>query len=593
MKEEALYRELLATENRVRRPDAGTPRPVTDYASLVRKETWSQTWDPVTRTLGQVHEVTGSIWSDAIDRCLAENGSAFIPKSATPIYIDRPIVLHSGNRLIVHPETEIRLKIGVTGTCLVRNAGIMHEQTRPVRLGAGADTGILLEGGIWSDQRSDGKSQSGAYDQHNSMPGSHGIFLLHNVAGIVVRNARFRDCSSFAIQLGNATDFLVENITFDETADGIHIEGPSTRGIIRHIAGKTNDDAVALNAWDWDGSSLTFGPITDILVEDIEVRPGYTWSELRLLPGTKVFPSGETVACDIRRCVYRNIRGVHTFKMYDQPNLGKPELDFADPIGAMSDLFFTDIVVDGIRQADYYDPSSDGVFDICADIDGMTIRNVRFNYAPGADDMAPYLVSVGPKALTWLRGKTPADGWKEVFNPNANPEVKGLTVADVYLPVPDQPGTHRLCADVTPLIHERRLTLNPDFPRTMPRGGTGCGRIVEVVKDYHMFTSHHDTGYTKPLPGIAQKTLVYGDKTLMVEFILAKGANLPLHAHPYEQTGYLVKGHIRLTIGDKTYDTQAGDSWTIPVNVQHGATIAEDAVTIEVFAPVRTDYLPT
>jgi hypothetical protein len=313
------------------------------------------------------------------------------------------------------------------------------------------------------------------------MPGSCGIFFLHNVSRLMVRNVRFRDCSPFAIQIGNASDFILENITFDETADGIHVEGPSARGIIRHIAGKTNDDSVALNAWDWDDYSITYGPITDMLVEDIELRPGYTWSELRLLPGTKVFSSGETIACDICRCIYRNIRGVHTFKMYDQPNYSRPELDFADPIGRMSDLFFTDIVVDGIMKADYYDKSSDAVFDICNDIEGISINNVRFNYIPGASDMAPYLVSVGPKSLNWARESKPEKGWIELFNPNANPVVKGLMVKDVYLPAGDGSDSSVLCNDVAGLVHERRLTINRDFPKTMPRGGTGCGKLVNPV----------------------------------------------------------------------------------------------------------------
>ena len=63
-----------------------------------------------------------------------------------------------------------------------------------------------------------------------------------------------------------------------------------------------------------------------------------------------------------------------------------------------------------------------------------------------------------------------------------------------------------------------------------------------------MFNQHDKAGYSEPLPGIMQKTLVYGDKTLMTEFVLAKGSTLPLHSHPYEQTGYLVQGHLRLKI---------------------------------------------
>ena len=107
-----------------------------------------------------------------------------------------------------------------------------------------------------------------------------------------------------------------------------------------------------------------------------------------------------------------------------------------------------------------------------------------------------------------------------------------------------------------------------------------------------MFNRRKETGYTDSLPGIRQKTLVFGDKTLMTEFILTKDSPLPLHTHPYEQTGYLVKGHIRLRIDGKEFDTHEGDSWNIPMNVEHGAHPVEDSVAIEVFSPARNDYLP-
>ena len=107
-----------------------------------------------------------------------------------------------------------------------------------------------------------------------------------------------------------------------------------------------------------------------------------------------------------------------------------------------------------------------------------------------------------------------------------------------------------------------------------------------------MFGKQSAEGYTSPLPGIRQKTLVFGERTLVVEFLLAKNSMLPRHAHPHEQTGYLVTGHIVLTIGESEHDTRAGDSWCIPANAVHGAAILEDSVAIEIFSPVREDYLP-
>jgi quercetin dioxygenase-like cupin family protein len=107
-----------------------------------------------------------------------------------------------------------------------------------------------------------------------------------------------------------------------------------------------------------------------------------------------------------------------------------------------------------------------------------------------------------------------------------------------------------------------------------------------------MFTKRDRSGYKQALAGIRMKTLVFGDKTLFTEFLLDKGSVLPKHRHPHEQTGYLLSGRIMLTIEESTFEAQAGDSWCIPGNVEHGAEILEDSVAIEVFSPVRQDYLP-
>jgi len=107
-----------------------------------------------------------------------------------------------------------------------------------------------------------------------------------------------------------------------------------------------------------------------------------------------------------------------------------------------------------------------------------------------------------------------------------------------------------------------------------------------------MFTSGASCGYKDVLDKIQMKTLVYGEKTLMVEFRLAKGANLPAHQHPHEQTGYLVSGRIDLTIDGIVHEVRPGDSWCIPGEAAHSAVAFENSVALEVFAPVREDYLP-
>jgi len=106
-----------------------------------------------------------------------------------------------------------------------------------------------------------------------------------------------------------------------------------------------------------------------------------------------------------------------------------------------------------------------------------------------------------------------------------------------------------------------------------------------------MYGNHSEKGYTEIIKGIRIKTLCYGESMLMTEFLLQKEAILPEHSHPNEQTGYLVKGKIRLFIGETSRELVPGDSWSIEKDVMHRAEILEDSIAIEVFSPVREDYL--
>jgi len=106
-----------------------------------------------------------------------------------------------------------------------------------------------------------------------------------------------------------------------------------------------------------------------------------------------------------------------------------------------------------------------------------------------------------------------------------------------------------------------------------------------------MFGKASINEYKEILNGISIKTLNYGVNSLMVEFLLKKNSSLPEHKHPNEQTGYLVKGSIKLFIDGKGLVLHAGDSWSILSNVLHKAEILEDSVAIEVFSPRRDDYI--
>ncbi len=100
------------------------------------------------------------------------------------------------------------------------------------------------------------------------------------------------------------------------------------------------------------------------------------------------------------------------------------------------------------------------------------------------------------------------------------------------------------------------------------------------------------SNYKEILPGVFMKPLTHGSKTLLCEFRLKMGAKIPEHQHPQEQTGYLVSGALRLFGDDGEAIVEFGHSWNFKGGISHGAEALEDSVVIEVFSPLRNDYLP-
>ncbi len=106
-----------------------------------------------------------------------------------------------------------------------------------------------------------------------------------------------------------------------------------------------------------------------------------------------------------------------------------------------------------------------------------------------------------------------------------------------------------------------------------------------------MFYKKSDLDYRKPSEGVELKTLTYGANTHLVEFKLTKGSKLLEHSHRHEQTGYLVSGKLLFNVNGEVFEAGPGDSWSIAGDLPHSAETLADSVVIEVFSPVREDFL--
>lgn len=107
-----------------------------------------------------------------------------------------------------------------------------------------------------------------------------------------------------------------------------------------------------------------------------------------------------------------------------------------------------------------------------------------------------------------------------------------------------------------------------------------------------MFYKKNDSGWVQAAPGVRRKTLTHGQKTLLAEFRLDKGQAVPEHHHPHEQIGYLISGRLFFDAAGQKFEAGPGDSWCLAGDVPHKVDVLEDSVAVEIFSPVREDYLP-
>src|SRR5262245_31294617 len=91
-------------------------------------------------------------------------------------------------------------------------------------------------------------------------------------------------------------------------------------------------------------------------------------------------------------------------------------------------------------------------------------------------------------------------------------------------------------------------------------------------------------------PGVERRFLTASRMTI-ARFRLARGAVVPAHSHDHEQVSYVLSGAVRFRVGEEDVVVRAGEALQIPSWATHGVEVLEDAEVIDVFCPVRQDWL--
>ena len=91
--------------------------------------------------------------------------------------------------------------------------------------------------------------------------------------------------------------------------------------------------------------------------------------------------------------------------------------------------------------------------------------------------------------------------------------------------------------------------------------------------------------------GIKRKIMGYDDTIMMVNVLFEKGAIGTLHEHYHSQVTNVAKGAFEVTINNVTKVMKEGDCFYIPPHAIHGVLCLEDGLLIDVFSPIREDFM--
>ena len=91
---------------------------------------------------------------------------------------------------------------------------------------------------------------------------------------------------------------------------------------------------------------------------------------------------------------------------------------------------------------------------------------------------------------------------------------------------------------------------------------------------------------------ISQK-IVTGEREMLAQIYLKRGALVPMHSHESEQMTYILQGALRVVVDGEEMTVREGEVLHIPSRIPHQAEALEDTFELDVFSPIRLDWLPS
>ena len=95
----------------------------------------------------------------------------------------------------------------------------------------------------------------------------------------------------------------------------------------------------------------------------------------------------------------------------------------------------------------------------------------------------------------------------------------------------------------------------------------------------------------EPMTDLVTRQMLHGDRMTIARLELRKGATVPVHSHANEQICMVTAGAVRFEVDGTQAVVRTGEVLHIPGGVPHSVVALEDSVAIDVFSPVREDWI--
>ena len=91
--------------------------------------------------------------------------------------------------------------------------------------------------------------------------------------------------------------------------------------------------------------------------------------------------------------------------------------------------------------------------------------------------------------------------------------------------------------------------------------------------------------------GIQRKVMAYDEKLMLVKVRFETGRIGTLHKHHHSQITHVESGVFEIEINGEKKVLKRGDAYYIPPDTLHGAVCIEHGILIDVFSPMREDFI--